>query len=145
VLTSFLVVDTYVPAADDTFNLRLDAWSLALDQRAFGPRKLLVAFADADGSFRGLAFTDRTEPIEDALAACISYLGRGAAAAIAFNDEPVDKDKPPGTYFHFFTRMRQLADRRGLRLIDWFACDDDLFRSMSPMAAGSEEWWYGGE
>jgi len=58
-------------------NLREKVWSYALDQRAFGPRKMLTAFADADGLFRGIAHTDRTDPPLLALEACLSYQGIG--------------------------------------------------------------------
>ena len=58
----------------DNTNLREEAWSFALDQRAFGPRKLWVAFADADGTFRGLAHTDRTDRPELCVGPCIEHL-----------------------------------------------------------------------
>src|SRR5689334_22683539 len=64
---SFIVVDGWVPAdlsaePSPVDNLRDGVWSFALDQRAFGPRKLWVTLADEDGTFRGLAYTDRTDP-----------------------------------------------------------------------------------
>ena len=34
-------------------NLRSEAWAIALDQRAFGPRQLVVAFADVDKPWFG--------------------------------------------------------------------------------------------
>lgn len=39
--------------------------------------------------------------------------------------------------------MQEFVGSWEIRLVDWFACDDDLFRSLSPLAAGSEEWWFG--
>ncbi len=50
-----------------------DAMSFCLDQRAFGPRRLVVAFTNRNGHFRGLAHTRRPEPPEAALAGCIEY------------------------------------------------------------------------
>ena len=68
--------------------------AFCLDQRAFGPRRLVVAFANRNGRFRGLAHTRRPEPPEAALAGCIDYMGRGAKVAIAFCDEPVTWGPP---------------------------------------------------
>lgn len=136
-----LIVDGYVPTKDDATNLREDAWSLALDQRALGPRQLIVAFADADGSFRGLAYTDRTDPPDAAFKACVDFLGAGAAAAIAYCDEPVAHGEPPDGFMLRFARMREVAANRGVRLIDWIACDDELFRSSSLSLGGNTAWW----
>src|SRR2546422_8299015 len=77
-----IVVEGVLPTELDDTNLREDGVSLALDQRAFGPRRLLVAFADRDGRFRGLAHVERTDPPEKALAPCIQHIGLGSAAAV---------------------------------------------------------------
>jgi hypothetical protein len=126
-------------------NLRDGVWSFALDQRAFGPRKLWVAFADEDGTFRGLAYTDRTDPPDAAFDACLQYLGAGAAAAIAFCDQPVPDGPPSADYVDLFRRARRIARSYGIRLVDWIACDDDKFLShRAPIAAPGElgnEWW----
>ena len=89
-----VLVEAVVPTRRDHTNFRDEVWNFALDQRVFGPRKLLVAFANRKGRFRGLAHTVRTIPPEAALRACLEHLGRGAAAAVAFCDEPV-VDGPP--------------------------------------------------
>lgn len=128
-------------------NLRQSVWSFALDQRAFGPRKLLVAFADEDGTFRGLAFTARTDPLDLAFDACLQYLGTGAAAAIAFCDQPVAEGDLPPEQIELFERAQVIAASYGIRLVDWIACDDDKFRShrTPPVPTGEldDEWWNG--
>ena len=40
---ALIVVEGVLPTTKDHTNLRLDAMSFALDQRAFGPRRILVA------------------------------------------------------------------------------------------------------
>jgi hypothetical protein len=137
----WIVVDGYVPTALDDTDLRRDAWSFALDQRAFGPRRLLVAFADADGRLRGLAHTHRTDPPEDALAPCIKALGAGAAIAVAFCDEPVIEGPPPPDLPARFARASEIATAHGLFLVDWFACDDEAFRSGRLALHPDEPWW----
>src|SRR4051812_42627157 len=84
-----IVVEGYRATAADDTNLREEFLGFALDQRAFGPRQLVVAFAERDGRFLGLSYAARTTPPELALGPCIQHVGLGAAAAIAFCDEPV--------------------------------------------------------
>jgi hypothetical protein len=129
VRSTTIVVDAIVPDASDHTNLREAAWSLALDQRAFGPRRLLVAFADRDGRVVGMAHTPRTDPIEMALAGCVAHLGAGAAAAVVFNDEPVPQGPPPPDLPLRFANAWAVCAEAGVHLVDWFACDDLAFRS----------------
>jgi hypothetical protein len=136
----FIAVGGVVATELDDTNLREEAWSLCLDQRAFGPRKLLVAFADADGRFRSMAYADRTDPPEAALEPCIEHLGRGAAIAIAFCDEPVAEGPPPGLGARF-ALAQSVALSHGVHLVDWFACDDDVFRSSRLALFPDEPWW----
>ncbi len=83
-----IVVDGFVTAASDsTISLPKDVWSLALDQRAFGPRRLVVHCADRSGRVIGVAHTLRTDPPERALGSCLRHVGSGAAVAVAFCDE----------------------------------------------------------
>ena len=86
---------------------------------------MLVAFANRNGRFRGLAYTRRPDPPEAALAGCIDYLGRGAKVAIVFCDEPVPWGPPPDD------------------LATWFGCDDDVFRSIrfALEPDPDQEWW----
>ncbi|WP_162802151.1 hypothetical protein [Ornithinimicrobium murale] len=141
-----IVVDGYTvtdPESSEVGNLRDDAWSLVLDQRAFGPRKLLVFFADADGTMRRMAITDRVEPIDPAFLACLIHLGHGAEAAVAYLDEPVQLGAPSKESTERFARLRQMAASCGITLVDWFSCDDDQFRSARlshPLRPG-EDWW----
>ena len=137
----FIVVDGYVPTAADDTNLRDEVWDFALDQRCFGPRLLLVAFADADGTFRGLSFTKRLLVPEDALDACIQHLGVGSAAAVAYCDEPVLEGPPPDDTAERFAHARAVARWHGIHLVDWIACDDDRFRSFRLALEPGGEYW----
>lgn len=118
-----------------------EAMSIALDQRMFGPRRLLVAFADADGRFRGIAHTKRTDPFELGLRACLQYLGEGAAAAVVFNDEPVAWGEPPPGQRVRLELARLICASAGVRLVDWICCDDQLFRSTKIAFEPGTEWW----
>jgi hypothetical protein len=140
---ALLVVEGLVPTDLDDTDLSSfrEVMGFALDQRAFGPRKVLVAFADADGRFRGIAHASRTEPIDLALEACIDYLGRGAAAAIVFNDEPVVDGDLPADQARRWRRVRALFDRHRITLVDWLCCDDQLFRSTKLAVEPDREWW----
>lgn len=136
-----VLVEGLVPTRGDRTNLRDEAWSFALDQRAFGPRKLLVAFADRNGRFRGLAYTDRSDPPEDALGCCVEHLGRGAAAAVAYCDEPVVDGPPPDDLAERFARASAVTAELGVHLVDWIACDDQFFRSTRLALHPGREWW----
>jgi hypothetical protein len=139
--SSLIVVDGYVATDQDETNLQEEAWSFALDQRAFGPRRLLVAFTDRSGRLRSLAHARRTDPPEAALAACIKHLGRGAAAAVAFCDERLIEGPPPPDLAPRFALARATCDSYGIHLVDWFACDDQLFRSSRLALDPEGDWW----
>ncbi|MGI8686628.1 MAG: hypothetical protein ACR2MO_16325 [Acidimicrobiales bacterium] len=139
---SLIVVEGVRPTRRDRTNLREEAWAFALDQRAFGPRRLVVAFADRKGRFRGLAHTSRTDPPEAALAPCIDFLGQGSAAAVAYCDEPVAPGPPPEDLAVRFACAQSIAASYGVHLVDWFACDDDLFRSSRLAVRPHDEWWH---
>lgn len=138
---SIIVVEALVPTDSDDTDLRREAWSFALDQRAFGPRRLLVAFSDRFGRFRGLAHTPRTDPPELALASCLQRLGHGADAAVAFCDEPLRWGPPPGDLVERFARARAVCVDFGVYLVDWFSCDDLLIRSSRLALDPGAEWW----
>src|SRR6202142_4389719 len=93
--SKLVVVDGYRATAKDKTDLRRDFLSFALDQRAFGPRRLVVAFSDRRGRLTGLAYTPRTDPPEMALGPCVDFAGQDAAAAVAFCDEHVTNGPPP--------------------------------------------------
>lgn len=134
-----LVVEGYV--ATGRIDLREEMWGLALDQRAFGPRRLVVAFADASGRLLTLAHTTRTDPSELALEACIMHLGKGAAAAVAFCDEPVVVGPPSPALAERFAHQCVVSARHGVHLVDWFSCDDCSIRSSRIAIDGTCDWW----
>lgn len=136
-----IVVEGVVATDADDTNLKEDAWSLALDQRAFGPRRLMVAFADADGHLWVLAHTERMDPPELGLLPCIDHVGLGAVAAVAFCDEPLTDGPPPPELPDRLAFARALASSRGIHLVDWIACDDMLFRSFQLACDPDGEWW----
>jgi hypothetical protein len=136
-----IIVEGLVATDLDDTDLRNEHWSLALDQRAFGPRRLLVAFADRVGRLRSLAHTPRSNPPELGLAYCIDHMGRDAAAAVAYCDEPVSWGPPPPDLGLRFALARAIAAEQGVHLVDWIACDDDKFRSTRLAIDGGTEWW----
>lgn len=138
---SFIVVEGFRSTPADRTNLRDDAWSFALDQRAFGPRRLVVAFADRSGRLRTIAHAPRSDPPENALDACIQHLGWAGAVAVAYCDEPVDDGPPPPSLALDFAMRRSLAAGYGVHLVDWISCDDQLFRSCRLATAPAAEWW----
>lgn len=139
--TRLIVVDGYSATELNETNLREDCWSYALDQRAFGPRRLLVAFAQRDGRVLSLAHTRRIDPPEAALGACIQHIGRGAAAAVAYCDESVEEGPPPPEVATRFALARSIAASYGIHLVDWIACDDQLFRSSRLAFEPDCDWW----
>ena len=89
--SSFRVVEGYLPLPGCTLrSLRAQVWEFALDQRAFGPGKLLVAFADRDGVFHALAYTERTDPIDRSVTRLKKETGNVTkATAILRQNEPL--------------------------------------------------------
>lgn len=138
---SLLVVEAVVATPADDTNIRDDCWSIALDQRAFGPRRLLVAFSHRSGRLLGIAHAPRTEPPEVAFACCVDRLGRGAAAAIVYCDEPVSEGPPPPALEARFHSARAVCARQGVHLVDWIMCDDQVFRSIRLGFDSAAEWW----
>jgi hypothetical protein len=136
-----ITVEGFVATPADTTNVREEAWSFALDQRAFGPRRLLVLFAHRDGRMMSLAHTPRIDPPEDALGPCIEHLGAGAAAAVALCDERVVDGPPPPSLAPRFALARRIAASYGVHLVDWIACDDQLFRSSALAVDPEAPWW----
>ena len=137
-----VVVEGVVPARGFKTSVRDEVWSYALDQRAWGPRRLTVVFADRRGTFRGMANCERTDPFTIGLSACIAYLGRGAAAAVVLNDEevrpgPADLDVLGSR----FGLARSVCATAGIHLVDWIACDDENFRSTRMAIDPDGEWW----
>lgn len=140
-----IVVEGVVPVAESELdNVRAKVWSYALDQRAFGPRKLLVAFTDAVGQLLVLGYANRVGDGLVSLEACLDYLGGGATAAVAFCDEPVSSGAPSPAQLGRFDQARTLARSYGVHLVDWFACDDESFlplRLRTLVMDDQPDWW----
>ena len=144
-------VDGFVPNPEfDHDPLPQQILGIALDQRAFGPRKLMVAFAAHDGRFLALLYAQRTFPITDALEGCLLHfdsLGRGGearVAAVVLCDQPVEDGAPSPEFTATFELAQGLARKYGVHLVDWIACDDDLFRCARMRTFGPKTeagWW----
>jgi len=118
-----------------------DAWSFCLDQRQFGPARMLVVHADATGHHLGLSHCRRTDPPWYAMACCLEHFGPGPTAALVYHDEPVKWGPPPPEQLRAFELACQVAANYGVHLVDWFACDDAMYRSMRVAADPDGEWW----
>ena len=68
---STTIVQGYRYTGDDLDLSGTDFWGFALDQRAFGPRQLVVVTARPDGAVLGLAHCQQTERPELALTCCL--------------------------------------------------------------------------
>ncbi|KUG59295.1 hypothetical protein AVL62_06340 [Serinicoccus chungangensis] len=125
---------------------------LVLDQRAFGPRQLMVAFAAVDGRFLALLHTSRTDPRRSGLEACLLHfwsLGLSDSdmvAAVVLCDEPVEQGESVdlAPFLTTFETAKGLAARHRVHLVDWVSCDDDVYRfarlgSMDPTTEPG--WW----
>lgn len=130
-----IVVEAYTPAPQmDHDPLPDQVLGFALDQRAFGPRRLMVAFAAYDGRFLALMHAERTDPVDGAVKACLTHfdtIGRGGeslAAAVVLCDEPVAVGPAPPGFLATFERARRAARAHDVHLVDWIGCDDDTFR-----------------
>lgn len=149
--SGLIVVDGYVPSPEfDHDPLPDQILGFALDQRAFGPRRLMVAFAAYDGRFLALLHARRTDPVDRAVEACLEHfdtIGRGGethAAAVVLCDEPVTQGPPPPTFMATFERARRAARSHRVHLVDWIGCDDDLFRCARRRTfelTAEPEWW----
>ncbi len=122
-------------------NLRTHSRIVARDQRAFGPRKLVVVFAEMDGNVISIAHTDRLDPPEAGIVPCIARLGCDASIAMAFCDEEVVAGPPPHDLRERFGYAYDAASRWGVHLLDWVACDDLLFRSTRAVLFPDEDEW----
>lgn len=128
-----VVIDSYFAVEDCDVSLYCaeDVWSLALDQRAFGPRQLIIAFGDADGRMVGVTHTPREDPPELTFGFCVEHFLQRADAdvAMAFCDEPVTATEITPRVLARWSLAREIADDHGVELLDWIACDDHEFRS----------------
>jgi hypothetical protein len=106
------------------------ALEIALDQRRFGPRRLLVVTCDLSGGMVGLAHCNPTEPPELAVGCCLDTLDDGAPAALAYRDEIVSEGRPGPDLEERFWAARAVALQHGVHLVDWIICDDLMYRSI---------------
>lgn len=143
-----VVVERVIPSQEGCADLDLRGrllWELALDQRAFGPRRVLVAGADADGHLLELVHTTRTDQPELAFGFCIRTLGAEVEAAVAYCDEPVDLTASGSELDRVVERLadaRSFAwDHFGVHLVDWIACDDQCVRSSQILADPDGDPW----
>lgn len=143
--SSRIVVEGVVPVAESELNdVPNQIWAYAMDQRAFGPRRLLVVFTNAAGRLRSLAHANRTDRPLLAFEACLRHLGTGAAAAVALCDEPVAPGPLSTDRLERFTEARLLAAAYGVHLVDWIACDDESFsaiRLLTLRPSEQPDWW----
>lgn len=141
-----IIVELVVARDPEELSLREDAWSLALDQQAFGPGRILVATADRAGHLLGIAHTTKTDPPHFALACCLEHTFRNGIvpdAAVVLNDEPVEWGPPPAELKLRFVTSRELCAQFGVHLVDWFCCDaaSELIRSSRMAVDPDSEWW----
>jgi hypothetical protein len=141
-----IIVELVVAQDPSELSLRHEAWSLALDQQAFGPGRLLVATADRAGNLLAIAHTSTTDPPHLGLACCLEHTFRNGIvpeAAVVFNDEPVQWGPPPAELKFRFTTSRELCAQFGVHLVDWFCCDavSEIIRSARIAFEPGSEWW----
>jgi hypothetical protein len=139
-----IVVNHLEWRGDDPWDLRGEhALAIALDQRVFGPRMLIVASAERDGTVVRINYTGMTDPPELGLTACLDAPGLDAVAAVAYSDEPVAEGPPPPELAERFLTARAVAAVNRIHLVDWWLCDDTNFRSMKWSAAAGDDpdWW----
>jgi hypothetical protein len=143
--TSPIVVEGLVPvAASELDDVPNQIWAYAMDQRAFGPRRLWVVFTNTAGRLRCLAYANQTDRPLLAFEACLERLGGGAAAAVALSDEPVAPGPLSIDCLERFTEARVVAAAYGVHLVDWIACDDESFRAIRLLTlrpSEQPEWW----
>jgi hypothetical protein len=60
---------------------------------------------------------------------------------VAYYDAPVTSGPPPDDLAERFARARASATGHRLHLVDWFACDDQMFRSFRLALEPDGEWW----
>ena len=136
-----IVVDSALVAPPDGVPVDEAMWAIAADQRRDGPGRLIVGGVDASGNLVALAGARRTDPIELGLLGLMHHLGTrvdGLAGVVAWCDEPVEHGPPSLQVEARFLVASALAQTKGLHLVDWIACDDELVRS-ARIALGCEE------
>ncbi len=137
-----IAVAAYRVAPDaPPIDMREEVWAFALDQRAFGRGRLVVAFTDGQGQLLRLVHAELPNPPELALLACIDFGGAGAPAAVAFCDERMVEGPPPPGLADTFALQQKIASEAGIHLVDWLACDEEMVRSSKLALFPDAEWW----
>lgn len=127
---SAFVVECYRSTDIDGTNLLRDTPSLLLDQRAFGPRRC-PRLADET-----IALECSIDTVLSKNAAALEHV----SAAVVFNDEPVSEGMPEDLDVRF-AAASEVFRRHGIRLVDWWMCGDQLFRSLHYALHPGEPWW----
>ena len=141
-----IIVELVVATDPKELSLREAAWSLALDQQAFGSGRMLVATADRAGHLLAIAHTTTTDPPHLGLECCLEHTFRNGIvpdAAVVFNDEPVEWGPPPAELKFRFVTSREACAQFGVHLVDWFCCDaaNELIRSVRMAFEPDANWW----
>lgn len=136
------VVEGFFVESDEMIDLRTSCWSLARDQRAFGPNQLFVGFADAKCTLIGLAFTDLGDDSRTALARCLSFRCAGAEFVVAWCDETIPAATEVTSESTRFDDLRAVARRAGVGLVDWISCDSTQARSLRLACDPSMDAWH---
>ncbi|HEX4863154.1 MAG TPA: hypothetical protein VFV02_03725 [Acidimicrobiales bacterium] len=119
-----------------------NAFKLAVEQRAFGSQRLVVAGADRDCRFLGLVHCPITDQPELALEYCIGALeSDGLAAAVAYSDEPIRLGVGSSDLAVRFFRRRAAAADHGVHLVDWMFCDTKYVLSLKYRLIENARWW----
>lgn len=144
---ALFVVECLRSTDEDDTNLIRDHMSFLLDQRAFGPRRLLIFFTDERADMHYLTHCPRHDDLLVAVMCSIDTVMHGnphaqqhVRAAVVFNDEPVSEDIP-GNLAQRFEAVSAVFAAHGITLVDWWMCDDQLFRSMRFSVDPNQPWW----
>lgn len=149
--TELVTVECLVASRKAKEHILTEVWGLALDQRAFGPRRLVVVCTDGKGWLRTITHCPRLTTPERGLDPCLQMARRRQGrhrlvSAVALCDEPVVAEAPLHELDAIRARFVDAQSRawvHGFKLLDWIACDDDQFRSFR-VAGGEAPWWVEG-
>lgn len=114
---------------------------IALEQRAFGPSRLLVVFTDRDGIVLRLCHTPKTDPPQLGLAWCLRLVPEGAAAVLVYSDEAAICGPPEPELCERIESAKVLCREHGLHLVDWMLCDLASFSGSRYAVEGGCRWW----
>ncbi len=137
-----IVVEGFQNTGDGPDLSDVAAIEFALDQRAFGRERLVVAGTDRRGTLVGLVHCPMTDPVETSFECCLDQLRDfGAEAAVAYSDEPVEKGSITAELRNRFGRTRAIAAVFGIHLVDWIQCGDTRIQSLKFGSSEDATWW----